>query len=124
MVLDFKVRYIGQESMKSILASALDPLTSQNGRTEDGCFTLQIIKNINFTAPKQLCAVEGDTVKIYFFEGKGGLIFSVKDVMSESSEEESGYVVEGDYVEFEARFTCFITLACTDPKNTIIYCLE
>ncbi|AID46979.1 Efc family protein [Penguinpox virus] len=124
MALDFKVRYIGQELMKSVLASVLDPLNSQNGYTGDGSFTVQIIKNTKFNSPRYLYAAEGDTVKIYFLEGKGGLIFSVKDMMSESSEEESGYIVEGDYVEFEAKFTCFITLACTDPKNTIIYWLE
>nr|WIK87667.1 Efc family protein [Oriental turtle dovepox virus] len=124
MALDFKVRYIGQELMKSVLVSALDPLNSQNSYTGNGSFTVQIIKNTNFNSPRYLCAAEGDTVKIYFLEGKGGLIFSVKDVMSESSEEESGYIVEGDYVEFEAKFTCIITLACTDPKNTIIYWLE
>ncbi|ARF02860.1 SWPV1-301 [Shearwaterpox virus] len=124
MALNFETRPIGQELATKVLTTALDPLNSLAKRDGNNSFVIQLIRNVKFQSPRYLCAAEGDTVKIYFLEGKGGLIFSVSDVSSSSKEEESGYLTEGNYVEFEAKFSCLITLACTSPSNSIVFLLE
>ncbi|UWX11503.1 CRPV-394 [Crowpox virus] len=120
--MEFKVFPIGKEVNKKVLTSVLDP--SNNDHTGDGNFIVKIISNVEFYRPRYLFASAGDTVRIYFLEGKGGLIYSVSRVGSSHDEDESRYVTEGHYVEFKTDHQCMITLTCTSPYNTVVYWLE
>ncbi|AID46983.1 C-type lectin-like protein [Penguinpox virus] len=122
MALNLSIRPIERELGIKVLAAALDPLNSENDHTGDGGFIVRAIRNIEFYRPRYLCAVAGDTVKIYFLEGKGGLIYSVSEVGSPSTE--SGYVTEDNYVEFKTDSSCLITLTCTSSQNTVVYWME
>ncbi|AYP74059.1 entry/fusion complex protein [Fowlpox virus] len=124
MAMEFDVRPIGRELGLKVLTSVLDPLNSDNDHTGDGSFIAKIIRNVEFCRPRYLFASAGDTVKIYFLEGKGGLIYSVSRVGSSHTDDESRYVTEGHYVEFKTDYQCLITLTCTSPSNTVIYWLE
>ncbi|UOX38580.1 EFc gene family protein [Finch poxvirus] len=124
--MEFNVLPIGEELGKSILASASDPLNSENDHTGDGSFIAKVIRNVEFYRPRYLLASAGDTVKIYFLEGKGGLIYSVSRVgyyEDEDDEYNSKYVTQGHYVEFKTEDDCLITLTCTSSSNTIVYWL-
>ncbi|AAR83667.1 EFc gene family protein [Canarypox virus] len=124
MVMEFNVFPIGEELGKSVLASASNPLNSENDHTGDGSFIAKVIRNVGFCRPRYLLASAGDTVKIYFLEGKGGLIYSVSRVGSSNDEDNSEYLHEGHCVEFKTDHQCLITLACTSPSNTVVYWLE
>ncbi|AYO90117.1 EFc family protein [Fowlpox virus] len=122
MALKLRVRPVEQESGIKVLAAASDPLNYENDHTGDGGFVARAIRNMEFCRARYLCAAAGDTVKIYFLEGEGELIYSVSRVGSPTAD--SGYVTRGNCVEFETDSSCFITLMCTSSYNTVVYWME